>query len=41
VEIPTTWYFDNNTLCQGQPFTLLTAIYNGYGKMAPNRRAPQ
>jgi hypothetical protein len=33
--------FTNQSLCQNQPFTLLTSIYDGYGKMAPNRRAPQ
>jgi hypothetical protein len=41
IEIPTKWNFINNSLCQSQPFTLLTAIYDGYGKMAPVRRAPQ
>ena len=41
IEVPTNWTFTNDTVCQGLPFTLLTAIYDGYGKMAPIRRAPQ
>ena len=41
IEVPTNLTFANDSVCQGLPFTLLTAIYDGYGKMAPIRRAPQ
>lgn len=40
VEIPTSFPFQNETECSGRPYTLLTAIYPGYGPMAPIRRNP-
>ena len=41
LEIPSTIMFKNESLCGNKSFTLLTAIYNGYGKMGPLRRNPQ
>ncbi len=40
LEIPTYFNWTNNNKCFGKPVTILTAIYNGYGKMAPLRRNP-
>ena len=41
IEVPTTWIFSIDSICEGLPFTMLTTIYDGYGKMTPKRRAPQ
>ncbi|XP_059078438.1 uncharacterized protein LOC131876911 [Tigriopus californicus] len=40
IEIPTKIPFVNQTYCEEKPFTLLTTVYHGYGKMAPLRRNP-
>jgi hypothetical protein len=41
LELPSQLFFTNQTSCGNNSFTLLTAIYDGYGKMAPLRRNPQ
>ena len=41
LEIPSPLQFSNENLCGDKDFTLLTAIYRGYGKMGPLRRNPQ
>ena len=40
IEVPTRIPFVNESLCGGRPFVLLTAVYTGYGHMAPVRRNP-
>lgn len=41
LELPSTIIFNNQSLCGNKAITLLTAIYNGYGKMGPLLRNPQ
>ena len=41
IEIPSTWIFKNESFCNRNNITIMTALYNGYGKMAPLRRNVQ
>lgn len=41
IEIPTKFYFANQSLCDDLPITLVVVAYKGYGKIAPLRRNPQ
>ena len=41
LHVPSPLHFKNDSFCGGKAFTLLTSIYEGYGKMAPLRRNPQ
>ena len=41
IEIPSTFKFKNQSLCGNTGITVMTALYDGYGKMAPLRRNPQ
>ena len=41
LEIPSSLPFTNTSMCGNKAFTLLTAIYNGFGRMGPLRRNPQ
>ena len=41
IEIPSTIIFQNASRCGRNGFTLMSALYNGYGRMAPLRRNPQ
>ena len=40
IKVPSVFHFENRSLCDEQPVTLLTGIYPGLGKMAPTLRNP-
>ena len=40
IKVPSVFHFENQSLCDGQPVSLLTGIYPGLGKMAPTLRNP-
>ena len=41
LQIPSRFHFKNKKFCESKEFTLLAAVYDGYGKMGPLRRNPQ
>ena len=40
ISIPLNISFTNQTYCRKQPLSFVLAHYEGYGKVAPNRRNP-
>ena len=40
IKVPSVFHFENRSMCDEQPVTLLTGIYPGLGKMAPTLRNP-
>jgi hypothetical protein len=40
IHLPSVMHFTNQSVCGEKPLTIVTAIYQGYGKLAPVRRNP-